>query len=57
MRWRVRYVGPDGKAYSKRFARKVDAQAWPYKTTTDLGTHTWVDPARSHELFAPMAEA
>jgi hypothetical protein len=26
VRWRARYVGPDGKEYSKRFARKADAQ-------------------------------
>jgi integrase len=57
MRWRARYVGPDGKEYSKRFGRKADAQAWLDKTTTEVGTHTWVDPSRSRELFAPMAEA
>lgn len=28
LRWRARYVGPDGKEYSKRFGRKVDAQQW-----------------------------
>ena len=47
MRWRARYVGPDGREYSNQFARKTDAQAWVNKTTTELGTHTWVDPARS----------
>ena len=28
LRWRARYVGPDGKEHAKRFARKTDAQAW-----------------------------
>ena len=57
MRWRARYVGPDGREHSKRFARKADAQAWLDKTTTEVGTHTWVDPSRSRELFGAMAEA
>jgi len=57
MRWRARYVGPDGKEHSKRFGRKTDAQAWLDKSTTEVGTHTWVDPVRSRELFSTMAEA
>jgi integrase len=57
MRWRARYVGPNSVEHSKRFARKADAQAWLDKTTTEVGTHTWVDPSRSRELFATMAEA
>jgi hypothetical protein len=57
LRWRARYVGPDGKEYSKRFGRKVDAQQWLDRETTKVGTHTWVDPAGSREVFAPMAEA
>jgi hypothetical protein len=57
MRWRARYVGPDGREYSKRFARKADGQTWLDKTTTEVGTHTWVDPSRSRELFGVMAEA
>jgi integrase len=57
MRWRARYVGPDGREYSKRFGRKVDAQSWLDSETTKVGTATWVDPARSRELFGPMAEA
>jgi hypothetical protein len=57
MRWRARYVGPDGREHSKRFARKADAQAWLDKTTTEVGTHTWVHPSRSRELFGALAEA
>ena len=57
LRWRARYVGPNGREYSKRFARKADAQSWLDNTTTEVGTHTWVDPTRSRELFGAMAEA
>ena len=58
LRWRARYVGPDGKEHTKHFARKLDAQAWlDSEVTTKIGTHTWVDPSRSRELFEPMAEA
>ena len=54
----ARYVGPDGKERAKHFARKRDAQDWvDGEVTTKIGTHTWVDPSRSRELFRQMAEA
>ncbi len=58
LRWRARYVGPDGKERAKHFARKTDAQAWvDGEVTTKIGTHTWVDPSLSREVFTGMAEA
>ena len=58
LRWRARYVGPDGKERAKHFARKRDAQAWvDGEVTTKIGTHTWVDPSLSREAFARVAEA
>lgn len=57
MRWLARYVDSNGREHAKRFARKVDAHAWLDNVTTELGSNTWVDPSRSRELFAPMAEA
>ena len=52
LRWRARYVGPDGKERAKHFARKKDAQAWvDGEVTTKIGTHTWVDPSLSREAI------
>ncbi|CPV78526.1 phage integrase family protein [Mycobacteroides abscessus subsp. abscessus] len=57
MRWRARYVGPDGKERAKGFSRKVDAQNWLNTVTTELGTGTWADPSKSRELFGSVAES
>ena len=40
LRWRARYVGPDGKERAKHFARKRDAQDWVDGEVTTRSAHT-----------------
>lgn len=42
--WQARYVGPDGKERTRRFARKVDAERWLDTVGGDIARGTWVDP-------------
>ena len=43
-RWQARYRGPDGKEYSKRFDRKVDADAWLTAEKAKIPRGEWIDP-------------
>jgi integrase len=43
-RWRVRFVGPDGREHGKSFARKADADAFRDTTSADVHRGTWLDP-------------
>ncbi|MEV0076185.1 tyrosine-type recombinase/integrase [Nocardia neocaledoniensis] len=57
MRWRARYVDPNGVERSRSFAVKADAQKFlDGDVTTKVVTGTWVDPDRSGVLFSVVAE-
>ncbi len=43
-RWRARWVDPSGVEKTKAFGRKTDAQRHIESITTQLVTHTYVDP-------------
>ena len=44
VRWRVRYVAPDGQERSKTFLRKVDADRFAATVETDKARGEWIDP-------------
>ena len=44
LRWRVRYLNPDGRERSKSFARKVDAENFQKQVDADLLRGTYLDP-------------
>lgn len=44
VRWRVRYVAPDGKERNKSFQRKVDADRFAAHVETDKARGEWIDP-------------
>jgi hypothetical protein len=44
-RWRVRYIGPDGRERSKSFGRKTEAEAFKDTTAADVRRGTYIDPA------------
>lgn len=57
MRWRARYVDPNGKERSQAFATKNAAQKFlDGDVTTKVVTGTWVDPDRSGVHFSVVAE-
>ena len=54
-RWRVRYVGPDGRERSRSFDRKVDAEKFRATTEADLIRGAWADPASRKVLLGGYA--
>jgi integrase len=44
VRWRVRYVAPDGQERSKTYLRKVDADRFAATVETDKARGEWIDP-------------
>jgi hypothetical protein len=55
MRWRARYLDPDGHQRSKMFARKVDAERFLASVTTDMLRGAYVDPSAGKVTFADFA--
>jgi len=55
MRWRARYLDPDGHHRSKMFARKVDAERFLASVTTDMLRGAYVDPSAGKVTFADFA--
>jgi integrase len=51
LRWRARYIAPDGRERSKSFARKLDAKGWLAAQESAKVTHTWTDPMLGRVLF------
>lgn len=45
LRYRARWIDPSGQEKTKAFRRKIDAQDHLDNVTTQLTTHTYVDPA------------
>ncbi|WP_458690899.1 tyrosine-type recombinase/integrase [Nocardia tengchongensis] len=56
-RWRARYVDGVGKEHSKRFARKVDAQAWLDGQTAAVVTGVHAAPSAGREVVGVVATA
>jgi integrase len=55
MRWRARYLDPDGHQRSKMFARKIDAERFLASVTTDMLRGAYVDPSAGKVTFADFA--
>jgi hypothetical protein len=53
-RWRARYVDDNGAERSQSFARKVEAQAWLDKISSDLLTGTYVAPSAGQVTVAAV---
>jgi integrase len=51
-RYRARYRGPDGRARSKTFDRKGDAERFLDLSGADIQRGEWVDPALARTTFA-----
>ncbi|WP_218720757.1 site-specific integrase [Nocardia sp. MH4] len=56
-RWRARYVDTMGKEHSKRFARKVDAQAWLDGQTSAVVTGAHASPSAGRVTVDVVAKA
>jgi integrase len=44
LRWRVRYLDPDGREKSKSFARRLDAESFKTQADADILRGTYLDP-------------
>ncbi|MGW2848493.1 tyrosine-type recombinase/integrase [Streptomyces sp. NPDC001274] len=58
LRYRARYIGPDGTEKSKSFrdGQKRLAEKWLSKTETDMGSGQYVDPKAAKTTFQQYAE-
>ena len=56
LRWRARYVDPRGKDVSKRFARKVDAEAWLDGQVAGLVRGDYTSPANARLTLSQWCE-
>ncbi|MDJ1641118.1 tyrosine-type recombinase/integrase [Streptomyces pakalii] len=58
LRYRARYVGPDGTEKSKSFPdrQKRKAEAWLIKTAADMDSGQYVDPKLAQTTFREYAE-
>ncbi|MBW1604498.1 site-specific integrase [Streptomyces sp. JJ66] len=58
MRYRARYIGPDGTEKSKSFpdGKKRLAEKWLSKTEADMNSGQYVDPKTSRSTFRQYAE-
>ncbi|WP_228790386.1 tyrosine-type recombinase/integrase [Nocardia cyriacigeorgica] len=57
MRWRARYVDGRGDEHTRRFARKVDAQAWLDGQTTAIVTGLHAPPSAGRATIDVVATA
>lgn len=55
-RWRVRWVDDSGREHTRVFERRPDAQAHLDGLTADIQRGAYVDPRKSAETFASVAE-
>ena len=56
VRWRVRYVAPDGRERNKTFLRKVDADRFAANVETDKGRGEWIDPRLGRKTVEEWSE-
>jgi len=54
-RWQARYRGSDGRERTKRFDRKVDAEAWLNLRSSEVSMGTWIDPRSGLTTFGEYA--
>ena len=54
--WRARWVDPAGREKTKAFKRKTDAQDHIDQVTTQLTTHTYIDPASGRLTVGTMVQ-
>lgn len=50
-KWKARYRDPKGRARSKTFDRKYDADKFLARVDTDIQRDEWVDPQRRRAGF------
>src|ERR1700683_4719252 len=55
-RYRVRYLGPDGRERSRSFDRKLDADRFRSSVETDLLRGTYIDPDAGRITLRRYAE-
>lgn len=55
VRWRARYLDPDGREREKWFARRIDAQQWLTSTAASIQRGEFVDPAAGRRTFGEVA--
>ncbi len=55
LRWRVRYLDPEGFERNKSFERKIDAQRFRSSTEAAIDRGTWTDPDARKMLLADYA--
>lgn len=53
--WKARYRDNDGKFHSKTFTRKMDADRYLARVTTELVTNDYVDPKLGRTTFGQVA--
>ena len=56
-KWKARYRDPKGRARSKTFDRKHDAEKFLARIDTDIQRDEWVDPQRRRAGFDEWADA
>ncbi|MEO3860966.1 site-specific integrase [Acrocarpospora sp. B8E8] len=55
-RWRLRYIGPDGKELNESFEKKVDAENRKSEVEVDLLKGTYINPNAGKVTFRKQAE-
>ncbi|WP_267308650.1 tyrosine-type recombinase/integrase [Mycobacterium barrassiae] len=56
-RWRVRWVGPDGRELTASYEKRADADRRKRQLDSDLHTGNYIDPAAGQVTFRDYAEA
>lgn len=56
-KWQARYRDQAGREHARRFARKVDAEAWLATTQADVLRGTFIDPAGGKTTLADYSAA
>lgn len=56
VRWRVRYISPDGRERNKTFLRKVDAERFAATVEVDKSRGEWIDPRLGRTIVEEWAE-
>ena len=54
--WQARFFAPDGRQHAKRFARRVDAEAWLCENGAAISKGAWIDPSAGKVTFEVYAE-
>jgi integrase len=57
MRWRARYVDPDGRERNKGFARRADAKRFLATVSADMLRGAYIDPSAGKITFKEFADS